>query len=61
VDEFEQNFFKDECLVAWSQITKLSNETPDDKHATNQLGWTLCGRPNSSILRVPGDNLSMMP
>jgi len=29
--------------------------------STYQLGWTLCGRPKSSILRVPGDNLSMMP
>lgn len=28
---------------------------------THQFGWTLCGRPKSSIFLVPGDSRSMIP
>lgn len=44
-------------------LTKTTWKITNKKEVCSmyQLGWTLCGRPNSSTLRVPGDSRSMIP
>lgn len=42
-------------------LQNINESTARHRSRPDQFGCKLCGRPNSSSFRVPGDSLSMMP